>query len=236
MIVGEYVEKFSQSLGDAVPTNLTLPPGRWALSARSTVPVVGVQQGGRLDVLTWGEVIDVTAPASVVSLSFHAGDLVMTSALPGTQPAAPGAITIPADLRLDAAATNYVSRVIDVRGCVQAYLCMNAVVGDLDVNVTHKSFRTNANGFNTWATDPARGVVRVQVSMLQYSSQIPLGIGSGTNYDTTAPPPLRSLLETRPMALLDTLQTSMSAGQAGAAGFIKGGTFYADNFFLLVYR
>lgn len=236
MIVSEYVGEACNTLDQSIPTNITLPPGRWALSARSTIPVVGVQVGGRIEVLTWGETIDLASESAVVSKSFHAGDLVMTTASPGAQPTAPGAITIPADLRFDAAATNYVSRVVDVRGCVQAYLCMNAVVGDLDVDVTHKSFRTGAYGFRAWATDPTRGVVRVRVSMLQYSSMIPLGIGSGTNYDTTAPPPLRSLMETRPMALLDTLQTSMSAGQAGAAGFLKGGFYYADNFFLLVYR
>ena len=232
MIVEVHVNQAAGSPSEGIPTVVSVPAGCWALSTRSTVPFVAITYAGREEVLTWGERADVPKGqnAVIVSQSLHAGDIMLTT----STPVIPGCVSIPAEFQSATigGVACYQSRVIDVRGAHRAFLCLNQVVGDLTVYTTHKSFRTQSYGDNTWAT--GQGAVQSQVAAVQYSSKIPLGIGSGSWFDTG--PGAYSLQDNTPQCLLDTLQVYLNTAQANATGWLKAVSYFTDAFFVLEYR
>ena len=229
--------------GASVATDVIVPPGRWALSPLSTVPLVGLQYGGFEEELALGESIEVKKPSVLTSRSFHAGEIVLTS----SSPVIPATINVPASFEQvfdPVAIVNYYqSRLIDVRQARAAYCSFNTITSPaLSWTTRHRSYRTNGLGPLTWAAgNPgvdagSGGTVEYSWSASTWFNNIPLGIGLGETLDTL--PPGRTLPELRPMALLDTVQIRVLRGTADAAGWIKGasGTLYADAFVTLVYR
>ncbi len=217
----------------------TLGPGRWVLTARSTIPFVSVKWGQGSRTLTWGEAVEIPSGESggqVLSASYHPGDAHFAAVGDGWGFTAfrPASVTIPAQIfQVPASPAPVViwrTIQVDTRLARRAYLWLAVTAGaDLPWKVYLSGERSLVAGPSTITATGKAGVTDYTQTAVGYANSIPLGFGAGQNREPA--PGLNSLPELRAMALLDWAFVEFTAADAAVAGISET----SDAFFTLEY-